>query len=70
MGFPRQEYLSGLPFSPLGDLLIPGLEPTSLGLLHWQADSLQLCHLGSPWPTVGTRKCLELLGVGGSREAT
>ena len=29
MGFPRQEYLSRLPFSPLGDLLIPGLEPTS-----------------------------------------
>ena len=30
MGFSRQEYWSGLPFPPLGDLPGPGMEPTSL----------------------------------------
>ena len=30
MGFPRQEYRSGLPFPPPGDLPDPGIEPTSL----------------------------------------
>ena len=29
MGFPRQEYLSGLPFPPPGDLSNPGIEPES-----------------------------------------
>ena len=29
MGFPRQEYLSGLPFPPPGDLPNPGIEPRS-----------------------------------------
>ena len=33
MGFPRQEYWSGLPFSPLGDLPDPGIKPTSLASL-------------------------------------
>ena len=28
MGYSRQEYWSGLPFSPPGDLLDPGIEPT------------------------------------------
>ena len=28
--FSRQEYWSGLPFVTLGDLLDPGIEPTSL----------------------------------------
>ena len=37
MGFPRQEYQSGLPFSPPGDLPDPGIETKSLAL---QADSL------------------------------
>ena len=36
MGFSRQKYWSGLPFPSLGDLPIPGIEPTSLYLLHWQ----------------------------------
>ena len=35
MGFPRQEYWSG------------GIQPCLLSLLHWQADSLPLNHLGS-----------------------
>ena len=30
MGFPRQEYWSGLPFPTLGHLPIPGIEPESL----------------------------------------
>ena len=29
MGFSRQEYWSGLPFSPPGDFLDPGIKPTS-----------------------------------------
>ena len=29
MGFPKQEYWSGLPFPPAGDLLNPGIEPRS-----------------------------------------
>ena len=32
MGFPRQEYWSGLPFSPPGDLPDPGVEPASPAL--------------------------------------
>ena len=46
MGFPRQEYWSGLPFPSSGDLPNPGIE--FLHLLHWQADSLPLSHLRSP----------------------
>ena len=30
MGFPRQEYWSGLPFPPPGDLPSPGIDPASL----------------------------------------
>ena len=32
MGFPRQEYWSGLLFHPLGDLSDPGIESTSPAL--------------------------------------
>ena len=39
MGFPRQECWSELPFPSAGDLLDPGMEPTSLA---WQVDSLPL----------------------------
>ena len=46
MGFPRQEYWSGLPFTTPGDLPDPGIEPSSLILLHWQVDSLSLASLG------------------------
>ena len=34
MGFSRQEYWSGLPFPPPGDLPNPGIEPVSLNLLQ------------------------------------
>ena len=37
MGFFRQEYLNGLPFPSLGDLLDSGIEPASPAL---QVDSL------------------------------
>ena len=33
MGFPRQEYWSGLPHSSPGDLPDPGIEPTSPALV-------------------------------------
>ena len=41
MGFPRQEYWNGLPFSSPGDLPDPGIKPQSSAL---QADSLPLSH--------------------------
>ena len=40
MGFSRQEYWSGLPFPPPGDLLDPGIEPVSPVSPALQADSL------------------------------
>ena len=46
MEFSRQEYWNGLPFPSPGDLSDLGIESTSLGLLHWQADSLPLSHQG------------------------
>ena len=45
MGFPRQEFLSGLPFPSLGDLPNPGIEPWSPVL---QADSLPSEPPGKP----------------------
>ena len=43
MRFPKQEYWSGFPCPPPGDLLPrPGIELHLLCLLHWQADSLPL----------------------------
>ena len=45
MEFFRQEYWSRLPFPTPGDFPDPGIKPMSLGLLHWQADSLPLHHL-------------------------
>jgi len=44
----RQEYWSGLPFPPSGDLPNPGIEPLSLGLLLWQAGSSPLLPPGKP----------------------
>ena len=41
MGFSRQQYWSGLPFPPPGDLSDPGIEPSSIScigrwiLYHW-----------------------------------
>jgi len=47
MGFPRQEYCSGLSFPFPGDLPDPGIKLTSPAL---QAGSLPLSHQGSPLP--------------------
>ena len=44
LGFCRQEYWSGLPFPPPGDLPDPGVESTSP---TWQVDSLPLSHQGN-----------------------
>ena len=40
MGFPRQEYWSGLPFPSPGDHPYPGIEPTSPASPYCQVDSL------------------------------
>jgi len=45
MGFPRQEYWSGLPLPIPGDLPDPDSKPE---FPDWQADSLPLSHQGSP----------------------
>ena len=44
MGFSRQEYWSGLPF-PCQEIFPD--QRSNPHLLHWQADSLLLCHQGS-----------------------
>ena len=46
MGFSRQEYWSGLPFPPPGDLPNPGIEPGSPAL---QADTLPFEPPSKPW---------------------
>ena len=48
MGFSRQEYWSGLPFSPPQDLPYPGIEPASPVFSALQANSSLLNHQGSP----------------------
>ena len=45
MAFPKEESWSVLPFPSPGDLLDPGIEPTSSA---WQADSLPLSYKGGP----------------------
>ena len=48
MGFSKQEYWSGLPFPPPGDLPDPGIEPVSPASPALLVDSLPLRHLGKP----------------------
>ena len=48
MGFSRQEYWSGLPCPPPGDLPNPGIKPESLHLLHCRQILYTLSHPGSP----------------------
>jgi len=54
MGFPRQEYWSGLPFPSPGDLPDPGNELMSLAL---KVDSLLQIHQGSPEDISKSLKC-------------
>ena len=56
MEFPRQEYWSGLLFPPPGDLPNPGIEPTSLRLLHCR-QSFTAESLGE---TISSIKCPEM----------
>ena len=49
MGFSRQEYWSGLPFPPPGDLPHPGIKPASPVSSALASDSFPLSHLGIPY---------------------
>ena len=46
--FLSQEYSSGLPFPPPGNLPNPRIQPKSPGSPTFQVDSLPLSHQGSP----------------------
>ena len=48
LGFSRQEYWSGLPCPPPGDLPNPGIKPAPPATPALQAVSLPLSHQGSP----------------------
>ena len=48
MGFFRQEYWSGLPFLPPGDLPNPGIKPPPSGSQHCRQSLLPLSHQGNP----------------------
>ena len=61
MGFPGQEYYSGLPCPPPGDLLYPGMEPGSPVAPAIVGDSLKLNHLGSSHETIFTLMMSEAL---------
>ena len=68
MGFFRQEYWSGLPHPPTGDLLDPGIKPASLkSNLLWQAGSLSLMPLGEPMKSINGwqmfKSCHSLLNL-------
>ena len=58
MGFSWQEYKSGLPCPPLGDLSNPGIEPLSPAAPALQTDSLPLSQRGSPERKYG---CLQIV---------
>ena len=49
MGFPRQEYCSGLPCLSPEDLSDPGIEPTSLASPALAGRFFTTSHLGSPY---------------------
>ena len=55
MGFPREEYWSGLPLPSPGGLSDPGIRCWSSSL---QADSLPLSHQGRPGGGRGGKNCL------------
>ena len=63
MGFSRQEYWSGLPCSPLGDLSDPGIEPVSPAFPALQVDSLLLSHQGSPWLSWDHSDYLKIISI-------
>ena len=58
MGFSRQEYSSGLPFPPPGDLRDPGIKPMPPASPALQAYSLPQNHQGSPLGLWVSQTCL------------
>ena len=71
MGLSRQEYQSGLPCPPLGNLSNPGIEPTSLtsalaGRFFPTSATWKAQHIGDLWPIkrlIQLRSCsLEITG--------
>ena len=80
MGFPRQEYWSGLPFPPSEDLPHPGTEPASLrspalarGFLALVPPGVEYsvqfsCSVVSDFVTPWTAACLGLLSMGFTRQ--
>ena len=61
MGISRQEYRSGWPFPPPSIFPTEGSNLCLLHLLHWQANSLPLSHLGNPFKKVSWSKiCTKL----------
>ena len=61
MGFSRQEYWSGLPCPPPGNLPNPGINPGLFYLLHWQAGSLPLAPPGKPLKIQGPTQINQVL---------
>ena len=61
MGFPRQEYWSGLPFPFPGDLPDRGSNPC---VWHSQVDSLPLSHQGSPKDCLRTIQLMCFISLG------
>ena len=68
MGFSRQEYWSGLPCPPPGELPNPGINPRLLRLLHWQAGSLPLVPPGKPHLNTDNISFSPVGGIGGIRK--
>ena len=62
VGFSRQEYCSGLPFSLSGDLPNPGTEPASPESHPLQEDSLPLSHRFPSPRNLGRRKMSVYMG--------
>ena len=56
MGFPRQGYRNGLPFSPPGDLPDPGIKPMS----PWQEDSLHWATWEALYTDTYTHTCIHI----------
>ena len=61
MGFSKQEYWSGLPCPPPGDLPNSGIKPVAPVALALQVDSLLLSHRGSPLGNIFVTKSLWIL---------
>ena len=67
MGFSRQEYWSGLPCPPPGDLPDPGIKAVSPVTPALQVDSSTLSHRGSPYSRI--IKCNYTKEEGGNQNA-